>query len=67
MYKVSLKTVDGVQWLGYHPTMGYETFVEESVATVFDEPMTIDSPLIEDWIHPKNVLTVESKEINSKR
>ena len=62
MYKVSLKTADGLKWLGYHATMGYETFVKKSNATVFNEPMTIDSPQIEDWINPKNVLSVKSVE-----
>jgi len=63
MYKVSLKTVYGLKWLGYHATMGYETFVKKSNATVFDEPMTIDSPQIGDWINTKNVLSVKSVEL----
>lgn len=60
MYKVFVTTSSGTQWLGYDPELEYETFVEESAAALFEQPLTIDSPEISHWINVKNVLTVGS-------
>ena len=58
MYKVFVTTSSGTHWLGYDPELEYETFVEESDAALFDQPMSIDSPEISHWINVRNVLTV---------
>ena len=58
MYKVFVTTASGTYWLGYDPERQFETFVEESDATLFDRPLTIDSPEISYWINIKNVLSV---------
>lgn len=63
MYKVFVTTADGTFWLGYQEPMGYEDFVDESEATLFKEPMTIDSPEIGHWINTKLVLNVGSKRV----
>lgn len=66
MYKVFVTTASGTYWLGHQAFMGYEDFVDESEASLFKEPMTIDSPEIGYWINTKLVLNVGSKKVDSE-